>query len=83
MKDWSAAEVERVFAALVDWREQFQEQKNKVGGGAAVLFLCEPRGVFHYIRFDGLRARYTHPLYRVVSEPTVLIVIRRLGLGFG
>ena len=30
MKDWSAAEVDRVFAALVDWREQFQEHKNKV-----------------------------------------------------
>lgn len=31
MKDWSQPEVERVFAALSDWREQFTEHKNKVG----------------------------------------------------
>lgn len=31
MKDWSAAEVDRVFAALTDWREQFTEHKSKVG----------------------------------------------------
>ncbi|CAN0042899.1 unnamed protein product [Ascophyllum nodosum] len=30
MKDWSALEVDRVFAALIDWREQFQEHKSKV-----------------------------------------------------
>jgi len=30
MKDWSPPEVERVFAALSDWREQFTEHKNKV-----------------------------------------------------
>lgn len=30
MKDWSAPEVERVFAALGDWREQFAEHKTKV-----------------------------------------------------
>lgn len=30
MKDWSAPEVERVFAAMGDWREQFQEHKNHV-----------------------------------------------------
>lgn len=33
MKDWSTTEVDRVFAALSQWREQFQEHKNKVGGG--------------------------------------------------
>lgn len=30
MKDWSTAEVERVFTALGDWREQFQEHQSKV-----------------------------------------------------
>lgn len=34
MKDWSATEVDRVFAALDDWREQFTEHKEKVGVGA-------------------------------------------------
>ncbi|CAB1119426.1 unnamed protein product [Ectocarpus sp. CCAP 1310/34] len=29
MKDWSTAEVERVFTALGDWREQFQEHQSK------------------------------------------------------
>ncbi|CAN0055160.1 unnamed protein product, partial [Sphacelaria rigidula] len=29
MKDWSTPEVERVFAALSDWREQFHEHKKK------------------------------------------------------
>lgn len=33
MKDWTAGEVDRVFAALDDWREQFTEHKNKVGVG--------------------------------------------------
>lgn len=30
MKDWSAPEVERVFASLLDWREQFTEHQTKV-----------------------------------------------------
>lgn len=30
MKDWSSVEVDRVYAALADWREQFQEHKSKV-----------------------------------------------------
>ncbi|CAM9203957.1 unnamed protein product, partial [Ectocarpus fasciculatus] len=29
MKDWSTAEVERVFTSLDDWREQFQEHQSK------------------------------------------------------
>lgn len=32
MKDWSMTEVDRVFAALTQWREMFQEHKDKVRG---------------------------------------------------
>lgn len=37
MKDWSTGEVERVFAALDDWREQFQEHGIKVETTMAAL----------------------------------------------
>lgn len=30
MKDWSRVEVDRIYVALADWREQFQEHKSKV-----------------------------------------------------
>lgn len=31
IKDWSPPEVEGVFRALCDWREQFEEHKKQVG----------------------------------------------------
>ncbi|CAM9185799.1 unnamed protein product, partial [Choristocarpus tenellus] len=50
MKEWSPAEVSRVYSSLEDWREQFQEHKGKA---EALKENCTSFGM-PVVRFEGL-----------------------------